>query len=154
MTMREHGIYDHSPDSKSKVISEIFHCTPLEIQKYCCGLKLFHRDAQIHIAHQIDVAHHDTSWKILMVIETLFVFIAFHDRSLTFMMYTQKSWKIMMVIETVMMYHELLRCFTNPYGKILKDFANNHEKTWSIMIWNITFWRGRDYHVRLVNLLM
>ncbi len=39
------------------------------------------------------VAYHDTSWKILMVIETL--------------------WRIM-----------------NPYGKILKDLVNNHEKSW------------------------
>ncbi len=83
--------------------------------------------------------HHEKSWWLL---KHLFVFIAFHDRSWSIMMYTQGSWKIMMVIETVMMYHELLWCIMNPYGKILKDFVNNHEKSWSIMICTVTFQRG------------
>ncbi len=83
--------------------------------------------------------HHEKSWWLL---KHFLVFITFHDRSWSIMIYTEKSWKIMMVIETVMMYHELLWCIMNPYGKILKDFMNNREITWLIIICNITFWRG------------
>ncbi len=48
-------------------------------------------------------------------------------------------------------HYELLWCIMNPYGKILKnakrskrlkDFVNNHEKSWLIIICTITFQRG------------
>ncbi len=83
--------------------------------------------------------HHEKSWWLL---EHFFVFIAVYNRSWSIMMHTQKSWNIMMVIKTVMMHHELVWYITNPYGKIPKDFVNNHEKSWSIMICNITLQSG------------
>ncbi len=85
------------------------------------------------------MTYHEKSWWLLK--HFFFVFIAFHDRPWCTLNNHERSWWLLKHV-WYKNYHELLWSITNPYGKILKYFVINHEKTWSVMICNITFQKG------------